>query len=170
MTVFSSYPPADHTDLPLLTIRPAKGFDAPAVAELRSLCTRGVAPSRSFTDSVRIWLEAEGEARITLLARVGDRPIGLISMLEHRAMPEPGSPYARWGYIGHLFVADDQRRQGVGAALINETIAIADHRRYEKLLASPSSMALSMFCRLGFLMTDELGPEGIVLLRPAPRL
>jgi GNAT superfamily N-acetyltransferase len=170
MTVFLSYPGTAHTDPPSLTIRPAKGIDAPAVAGLRSLCSTGARPSRAFADSMRTWLEAEGESRITLMATRGGQPVGLISMLEHRDMPEPGAAYSRWGYIGHLFVKYDERRQGVGTALVKETLSIADSRYYEKLLVSPNSMALSLFCRLGFLMTDELGPEGIVLLRPRPRV
>jgi ribosomal protein S18 acetylase RimI-like enzyme len=168
MTVLSSYAGAAHMEPPLLTIRPAKGIDGPAVAELRSLCSTGTPPSRAFTHSMRIWLEAEGEPRITLMAIAGGQAVGLISMLEHRGMPEPGAPYSRWGYIGHLFVKDQWRRQGVGTALTTETIAIADDRNYEKLLVSPSSMALALFHRMGFLMMDELGPEGILLLRPRP--
>jgi GNAT superfamily N-acetyltransferase len=169
MTVSSSYPAAAQMEPPVLTVRPAKGFDAPAVAELRSRCSSGVPSSRAFTDSVRIWLEAEGEHRITLLAAMGDRTVGLLSMLEHRGMPEPGAPYSRWGYIGHLFVREDERRHGVGTALISEIIAVADRRHYEKLLVSPNSSALSLFDRMGFLMMDQLGPEEIVLLRPRPR-
>ena len=54
-------------------------------------------------------------------------------------------------------------------ALINETMDTADHREYQKLLVSPSAMAISLFHRLGFLMLEELGPEGILLFRPRPR-
>jgi GNAT superfamily N-acetyltransferase len=167
MTV-DSYTGASHTEAPRLTIRPAKGFDAPAVAELRSLCSTGNPSTPAFMQSMRTWLQAEGEPRITLMAVAEDRPVGLISMLEHRGMPEPGAPWSRWGYIGHLFVRDGDRRQGVGGALIAETVEIADRRDYEKLLVSPGSMALPLFHRMGFLMMDELGPEGIVLLRPRP--
>jgi GNAT superfamily N-acetyltransferase len=167
MTV-DSYSGTSHSEPPTLTVRPAKGFDAPAVAELRCLCSTGRPPTQAFTTSMRTWLQAEGEPRITLMAMAGDRAIGLVSMLEHRGMPEPGAPWSRWGYIGHLFVRDDARREGVGGALIAETIAIADQRDYEKLMVSPGSMALALFHRMGFLMMDELGPEGIVLLRPRP--
>jgi GNAT superfamily N-acetyltransferase len=153
---------------PVLSIRPAKGFDAAAVAELRSLCSAGTEPSPAFTASMRVWLEAEGEPRITLLAETDGRAVGLISTLEHRGMPEPGAPWSRWGYIGHLFVRPQDRRQGIGVALIDEMIDLADHRDYEKLMVSPGSAALSLFHRRGFRMLDELGPEGIVLLRPRP--
>jgi GNAT superfamily N-acetyltransferase len=155
---------------PALTIRRAKGIDGPAIAELRALWRTGTAPNRQFTGLMRTWLEAEGEPRITLMASTGGRPVGMISLLEYRGMPEPNGSQSRWGHLGHLFVREDNRRQGVGTALIKETIAIADHRGYERMLVSPTAVALPVFDRLGFVMLDELGPEGILLWRQNPRL
>jgi GNAT superfamily N-acetyltransferase len=151
---------------PDVTIRRVKGFDAPAIAELRALWSTGEPPTWLFTSSIRAWLETEGDPRITLMASADGRPIGMVSMLEYRGMPRPAARSSRWGYIDHLFVRDGERHQGVGTALINETIATADHRDYERLLVSPNGAALSLFHRLGFLILEELGPEGILLLRP----
>jgi GNAT superfamily N-acetyltransferase len=148
-------------------IRQAKGIDAPAIAELRALWS-GTRPTELFTSSVRIWLETEGEARITLLASASGRPVGMVSMLEYRSMPLPADRSTRWGYIDHLFVRDDHRRQGIGAALVGELLAIADRREYPQLLVSPSAAALSLFDRLGFRVLEQLGPQGIMLLRPGP--
>lgn len=167
MTVSSWYPGSAPMGREL-KIRRVKGIDAPAVAELRARWSAGAPPDRGFVGSIRTWLEAEGEARITLMASVGSQPIGMISMLEYRGMPAPGAPSSRWGYVDHLFVRDDERRQGVGTALISETVAIADARDYPKLLVSPNAVALSLFHRLGFMLMDELGPEGILLFRPRP--
>ena len=47
---------------------------------------------------------------------------------------------------------------------------IADHRGYERMLTSPTAAALSLFDRLGFMMLDELGPQGILLWRQRPEL
>lgn len=168
MNAMSMYPAAAPR-APELTIRRVKGIDAPAVAELRALWSAGEPPGSLFTSSIRAWLEADGESRITLMASADDRPIGMISMLECSGMPVPRARSSRWGYIDHLFVRDGERRQGVATALINETMDTADHREYQKLLVSPSAMAISLFHRLGFLMLEELGPEGILLFRPRPR-
>ena len=168
MNAMSSYPAAAPRP-PELTIRRAKAIDAPAVAELRALWSTGEPPGSLFTASIRTWLEAEGEPRLTLMASADDRPIGVISMLEYRGMPIPHAQSTRWGCIDHLFVRDGERRQGVATALINETVAVADRRDYQKLLVSPSAMALSLFHGLGFVMLEELGPEGILLFRPRPR-
>lgn len=169
MDTVSLYPtPAPRA--PELTIRRVKGIDAPAVAELRALSSGSHrAPDRLFTLSVRAWLEAEGEARITLVASIQSRAIGMISLLECRGMPLPDARSSRWGHLDHLFVREDERRRGVGTALIEEATAIADRRDYQRLLVSPNSAALPLFDRLGFLLLDELGPRDIMLVRPSPR-
>jgi GNAT superfamily N-acetyltransferase len=168
MTV-SWYPGAD-PGTPELTIRPVKGVDARAVAELCALASSAPWPDPASCASIRTWLEAEGEGRITLVASAGRRSVGMISMREHREMPRPAQESRRWGYVDHLFVRTDERRQGVGTALISEIMAIADSRNYPKLMASADPGTLSLFHRLGFLMTDELGPGGPALHRPQPRI
>lgn len=168
MTVISWYPGSAPMGREL-KIRRVKGTDAPAIAELRALWSTGAPPELAFIGSIRTWLETEGEARITLMASVGEQPVGMVSMLEYRGMPKPGGRSSRWGYVDHLFVKDGERRQGVGTALISEAMVIADSRDYPKLLVTPNAMALSLFHRLGFLLADELGPEGILLFRPKPR-
>lgn len=165
MTVLSRNPYPAQTG-PALTIRQVKGIDAPVVAELRALWSTGAQPTRLFTGSIRAWLETEGEPRITLVASVGSQPLGMVSMLEYRGMPLPDARSWRWGYIDHLFVRDGRRRQGVGTALVKELLVTADRRDYQKLLVSPGAAALSLFDRLGFRMLEQLGPEGILLLRP----
>ena len=168
MTVVSPGPGAAHAE-PVLTIRQAKGIDGPTIAVLRALWGTRAEPTRQFTGLMRTWLETEGEPRIVLMASVGDEPVGMISILEYRAMPQPDGSQSHWGYLDHLFVRETKRGQGVGRALINETIEIADHRGYERVLVSPTSSALSLFDRLGFKMLDEFGPEGILLWRQRPQ-
>ena len=158
MDAVSSYP-ISVPPAPELSIRPVKGFDAREIAELRARWTTGEEPDWLFTSSVRTWLETEGEPRITLMASVHDQPIGMISLLEYRGMPVPGARSSRWGYLDHLFVTEDNRRQGIGTALIAETMTIADHRDYQKLLVAPTAAALSLFHRLGFTMHTPLGSQ-----------
>src|SRR5487761_1108834 len=113
MTVISPGSGVAHRE-PVLTIRQAKGIDGPAIAELRALWTTGARPSRQFTGLMRTWLEAEGEPRITLMASAAGEPIGMISLLEYKGMPETGGSQSRWGYVDHLFVVEANRRRGVG--------------------------------------------------------
>ena len=165
MDAMSLYP-TPLSRVPGMTIRRVKGIDAPAIATLRAVWSgEQEAPGWLFTNSIRSWLEAEGEARITLMASNHGGPIGMFSLLECRGMPLPAARSSSCGYLDHLFVREEQRRRGVGTALIEEAIAIADRRGYEKLLVSPNTAALPLFDRLGFLMLDDLGPEGALMVR-----
>ncbi len=168
MDAMSPYP-SPVSPIPGMAIRRVKGIDAPAIATLRAAWSgQREAPDWLFINSIRSWLEAEGEARITLMASNDAGPIAMFSLLECRGMPLPAARSSSCGYLDHLFVREEQRRRGVGTALIEEAIEIADRRGYQKLLVSPNGAALPLFDRLGFLMLDDVGPEGVLMVRPLP--
>jgi GNAT superfamily N-acetyltransferase len=148
-----------------VTVRVAQAGDASALAWLRSLWSEGSEPG--FEERMAEWIAAEGERRTTWLATAGGEPAGMASLFEYRRMPRPGQPDSRWGYVSNMFVREDCRNRGVGAALIAAIITTAEKRRYARLVTSPSARALPFYRRAGFVVPDETAGDDRLLVRPA---
>jgi GNAT superfamily N-acetyltransferase len=157
---------ADGSDV---LIRTAGDADSDAIAELRALWTTNGAPEPGFAARMAAWLAAEGERRTTWLAQAGGRSVGMVSLLEYRRMPMPARADSRWGYVGNLFVREDSRNRGIGSALLAAVIAAAEERSYERLVVSPSSEALSLFRRAGFVLPERASDTDALLVRPGRR-
>ena len=78
----------------------------------------------------------------------------MASLFEYRRMPKPGLPGSRWGYVSNMFVREEARDAGVGAALLDAVIAAADERGYARLVLSPAERAIPFYERAGFLVPD----------------
>ena len=143
--------------------------DVGAIAGLRARWGGEVAPDPGFERRLAAWLAAEGDRRTTWLATLGERPVGMTSMLEYRRMPRPGHPDARWGYVANLFVDAGVRNRGIGATLLTTVVTTADARRYVRLVLSPSAQALSLYRRLGFIVPDAAAGDDRLLVRPGRR-
>ena len=141
--------------------------DVAALAALRALWSGAVADAE-FEARMAAWLASEGERRTTWLARVGDEPVGMASMLEYRRMPRPGRPDSRWGYVSNMFVREDVRDRGIGAALLDAVISAADERDYARLVLSPSERARPFYRRAGFVVPDDVVGDHRLLVRPRP--
>jgi GNAT superfamily N-acetyltransferase len=151
---------------PQLVIRVAGEADTRALAQLRALWAADTEPDQEFTTRMATWIAAEGERRTTWLAVVVDRPVGMASLFEYRRMPKPGRDGSRWGYVSNVFVREDSRNRGIGAALLAEVIAAAEDRSYARLVVSPSAEALSLYRRAGFIMPGETADADLLLMRP----
>ena len=154
------------SDLSDLVIRVADGADVAALAELRALWSADTEPDRNFSERLASWMAAEGERRTTWLAALVDRPVGMASLFEYRRMPKPGREDSRWGYVGNMFVREDSRNRGIGAALLSEVVAAAEARSYARLVVSPSAEALSLYRRAGFVAREEGAGADVLLVRP----
>jgi GNAT superfamily N-acetyltransferase len=66
-----------------------------------------------------------------------------------------------------MFVREDCRNRGVGAALMAVIITTAEKRRYARLVTSPSARALPFYRRAGFVVPDETAGDDRLLVRPA---
>ena len=135
----------------MTAIREATEADAAALAALRALFLTGHEADGAFADEVATWLEEEGERRTTWLAERDGAALGMASLFEYRRMPKPGLPGSRWGYVSNMFVREEARDAGVGAALLDAVIAAADARGYARLVLSPAERAIPFYERAGFL-------------------
>lgn len=150
-----------------VVVREAGAADAGAVADLRAAWAAADVEDPTFAARMADWLAAEGERRTTWLAWLDDAPVGLASLFEYRRMPKPGLPGSRWGYVSNMFVREEARDAGVGAALLDAVIAIADERGYARLVLSPAERAIPFYERAGFLVPDGGAGAHRLLVRPA---
>src|SRR5215213_10359022 len=131
----------------MTAIRQASVADAAALAALRALFLTGDEGDAAFAQHVATWLVEEGDRRTTWLAEREGRPIGMASLFEYRRMPKPGLAGSRWGYVSNMFVREEARDAGVGAALLEAVIAAAEQRGYARLVLSPAERAIPFFAR-----------------------
>ena len=152
----------------MTTIRMATAADAAALAGLRALFLGGHDCDEAFAGAVAAWIEEEGERRTTWLAERGGAAIGMASLFEYRRMPKPGLPASRWGYVSNVFVREEARDGGVGAAVLDAVVGAAEARGYARLVLSPSERAVPFFARAGFLVAGEAAGGDRLLVRPMP--
>jgi GNAT superfamily N-acetyltransferase len=157
---------APHLPAPLaqVALRVANQEDVAAVAFLRSEWSDGDGDD-VFERRIADWLVSEGDRRTIWLATAGTRPVGMVSLVEYRRMPRPGQPDSRWGYVGHMFVSETFRNQGIGSRLLAALVAAAEERSYARLVLSPSARAVPFFQRAGFVAADDSSGE-LLLVRP----
>jgi GNAT superfamily N-acetyltransferase len=140
--------------------------DIPTIAALRAQWTGAVA-DREFERHVAAWIAAEGDRRLIWIASLGDEPAGLASLLEYHRMPRPDRLDSRWGYVGNMFVREDLRNRGIGAALLGAIIGESDARGYTRLVLSPTERAASFYRRAGFVDADAAAGNDRMMVRAA---
>ena len=148
----------------MTAIRTAGPGDAAALATLRALFLGRGDSDEAFAGAVAAWIEEEGDRRTTWLAERDGAAIGMASLFEYRRMPKPGLPASRWGYVSNMFVREEARDAGVGAALLDAVIAAAEERGYARLVLSPSERSVPFYARAGFRVPDSAGDR--LLVRP----
>ncbi len=149
----------------MTSVRVASRADLPALTELRRAWTeerRGVGPDPTFAERFADWFRTEAYQRTFWLAERSDRPVGMVNLLTFVRMPGPGVDGGRWGYLGNMYVAPEQRNAGVGRQLLDALVAHADGAGLERIVLSPSERSVPFYRRAGFNASDQL------LLRPAP--
>jgi GNAT superfamily N-acetyltransferase len=154
-----------HEELEPLEIREMGPADRAQLASLWSKWRVGRDADPEFGRRMAEWLDDEGDRRTIWLAVLNKEPVGIASLFEYRRMPSPDRRDRRWGYVGNMFVLDAVRDQGVGTALLDEVIQVADARGYVRLILSPSPKSLQFYARAGFVAADPAGEQRL-LVRP----
>ena len=160
-----------HRTVPMaeIRVRLTAAADIPTIASLRAQWT-GARSDPAFEARVREWLIAEGDRRLIWLASLGDEPAGLASLLEYHRMPRPDRLSSRWGYVGNMFVREDLRNLGIGAALLAAIIAESQARGYARLVLSPTERAVPFYQRAGFVAADaSAGGDRMMVRLPQSR-
>jgi GNAT superfamily N-acetyltransferase len=152
-----------------LRVRVAGPDDVPALAALRRGLTEeqvgGPVEDSGFEDALAAWFERERHQRITWLAEVGGRPVGMLNLVVFTRMPKPrsaGAPGAagQWGYVANVYVERDRRDRGIGGALLDEAVQHADRHGFARLVLAPSERSVPLYERAGF------GPATALMVRP----
>ncbi|MFI6261079.1 GNAT family N-acetyltransferase [Micromonospora sp. NPDC051006] len=142
-------------------IRTATPDDAPGVVALRTLVhpylVRGVASTR-----LMIAEPPPGEEWAAFVAEVGDRVVGWVSAYRNIRTSE-----ADFGELSLLHVDPEQRRQGVGEALLGEALGHLRHLGVRRVRTWAQPEALPFARRHGFTPSRELRYSALDL-RPAP--
>jgi GNAT superfamily N-acetyltransferase len=165
---------------PEVRVRRAGAPDGDAVAALRRAWVeqRGrVAPSADpgFEHGFATWWRAElshhavwvAEVRASDAEHTGAGPahgddwevVGSLDVAEVAAMPAPGRPGERWGYVGSL-VALGAAPRGVPRKLLGAAVTHARERGLVRLVLRPSPSGAAFYRAAGF---SPAGDEIVVL-------
>ena len=153
-------------------VRSAASADIGVLADLRASWSAGadVPASEGFVDMFGEWFETElGQRRFWIAERrsVDGRPtqaIGMVNLLLFDRMPSEGRPPGRWGYLANMFVREQERNEGVGAALVTAVMDFADERGFEKIVLNPTDRSRPFYARSGF----SPAGDGLFIRRPRP--
>ena len=148
-----------------VVIRRAGDADLAAIIRLRRDWTQeqdGDCADPTFDERFAAWFARESSYRITWLAEVDGRPVGMMNLAIFERMPRPGRAPSRWGYLGNAFVLADYRNLGIGKQLISAVLGYADDRGFARVVLSPTERSIPFYERAGF------GPANALMLRIPP--
>ncbi|WP_433782470.1 N-acetyltransferase family protein [Actinomycetospora sp. CA-101289] len=156
-------------DAPEVRVRRAGAPDGDAVAALRRAWVeqRGrVRPGSDpgFEHGFATWWRAELSHHAVWVAEVRSSPdewrvVGSLDVAEVAAMPAPGRPGERWGYVGSL-VALGAAPRGVPRRLLGAAVAHARDRGLARLVLRPSPAGAAFYRAAGF---SPAGDDIVVL-------
>ena len=136
------------------SIRVACDDDVAVVAGLRRLWSEenSGAPidDPEFEAAFREWWREERDTRIFFLVEIDDVAIGMANVTRYRRMPRPGHEAGSWGYVGNVFIREEHRDAGIGAALMRHIAAWAREEGLVHLRLAPSQRSRPFYERLGF--------------------
>jgi GNAT superfamily N-acetyltransferase len=159
---------SDGPEAPEVRVRRAGAPDGDAVAALRRAWVeqRGRARPGSdpgFEHGFATWWRAELSHHAVWVAEVGSGNawdvVGSLDVAEVAAMPAPGRPGERWGYVGSL-VALGAAPRGVPRRLLGAAVAHARDRGLARLVLRPSPAGAAFYRAAGF---SPAGDEIVVL-------
>ncbi len=97
------------------------------------------------------WWEQERATRTFFLAEVDGLAIGMANVKRVQRMPTAGGPSSHWGYVGNVFIREEDRDRGHGEALMHHIVTWALSEEIAHLRLAPSILSKRFYARLGFL-------------------
>jgi GNAT superfamily N-acetyltransferase len=143
-------------------IRRAGHADGQAIARLRREWTeeqQDEGADRDFEQRFAAWYARESARRVTWLAEVDGRVVGMMNLAVFERMPRPGHPASYWGYLGNAFVLAEHRNKGIGRRLIDAAVDHAARNDFARVVVSPSERSIPFYERAGF------GPADVLMVR-----
>jgi GNAT superfamily N-acetyltransferase len=147
-------------------IRIGCAADGPALAALRrawAVEQHGHSDDEGFEGRFLDWYERESARRISWLAEISGRCVGMMNMTVFDRMPQPGRDPGSLGYLANAFVLAAYRSQGIGSLLLRALLAYADEHGHARVVLSPSHRSVPFYQRFGFSADTGL----LVRRRPA---
>ena len=119
---------------------------------------QGLDATADFADRFRRWWAEQSGHRVAWLARPaeGGSAVAMANVTVFERMPRPGTPDARWAYVGNVWVDVEHRRRGVGAALMAEVVRWCRAAGMQRIVLNPSELSLPLYRGLGFRPADDL--------------
>jgi GNAT superfamily N-acetyltransferase len=148
-----------------VVIRRAGHADLPAITRLRRSWTQeqeGDIEDPGFDERLAAWFARESSRRITWLAEVDGRAVGMMNLAIFERMPRPGRAPAAWGYLGNAFILAAYRNRGIGWQLLSAVLAYADENDFARVVLSPAERSIPFYERAGFV------PPNALMLRTPP--
>ena len=142
-------------------VRRADDADLAATARLRREWTReqeGSTGDPDFEERFAAWWARESARRITWLAEVDRRPVGMMNLAVFERMPRPGRAPSRWGYLGNAFVLPPYRDQGIGRQLLDALLGYAGENDFARVVLNPTERSIPFYQRAG------LGPADMLMV------
>jgi GNAT superfamily N-acetyltransferase len=143
-------------------IRRAGDTDGPVIARPRHAWTQeqgGEFAEPGFEQRFGTWYAQESARRVTWLAEVDGRAVGMVNLAVFGRMPRPGRPASRWGYLANAFVRAEHRNRGIGNLLIDALLDHAVRNDFARVVLSPSDRSIPFYERAGF------GPADVLMVR-----
>ncbi len=153
----------------VVEVRLAGEDDVAVIAWLCAIWTGADPTNPELAEWIAAWLADEGERRTSWLAFSGELPVGMVGLVEYRRMPRPGRLDSRWGYVSGMFVLEEFRKCGVGAALLGALVGAAEERSYVRVVVAPSDEAIPLYRRAGFVLPGSEEGADALLVRPGGR-
>jgi GNAT superfamily N-acetyltransferase len=151
-------------------VRIATADDDLAIAALRRAWTEergGIGPidDPDFEPAFLAWADSERSRRISWLAEVDGRVVGMLNLVLFTRMPRPvpeagPAPLGQWGYIANNFVIAEYRNAGIGSRLLETAVAYADEHDFARIVLTPTEQSIPYYSRAGFV------PATALLVRP----
>jgi GNAT superfamily N-acetyltransferase len=142
-----------------IVTRRAGDEDVAAIAVLRRAWTEeydGPCADADFERQFTAWYLAESSRRVTWVAAVDGRLVGMVNLAVFTRMPRPGRAPSRWGYLGNAFVLAPYRNRGVGTRLLEALLEYANGHGFARVVLSPTDRSVPFYRRMGFGSADML--------------
>lgn len=135
-------------------MRSASIDDALQLAELKAAWADATAQTSLddltvFARDLATWMECR-ESVVVRVAEQDQRLVGMAWLVIFERVPNIDARVRQTGDIQSVFVLPEYRRRGVGHALVESLLAVADERGIARVMVSANAQAAGLYRSLGF--------------------